>query len=132
MKSIALVPAGRAVASNSHHGMMPSLMRTIQRSPLFRSMKANSALSGPISRSAAPIDRQIAERRVIAREQQMIAIVDGDAELRVLVGAAAPARLPGLLVHDHALAAFGEANRGGKAGKPGTDDMDRARHQMNA
>jgi hypothetical protein len=35
-------------------------------------------------------------------------------------------------MHDDALAPLAEANGGGKAGQPGTDDMDRARHQMNA
>jgi hypothetical protein len=35
-------------------------------------------------------------------------------------------------VHDDALAAFSEANRGGEAGQSGADDVDRARHQMNA
>ena len=69
---------------------------------------------------------------MIAREQQVIAVVDHHVELRIVIGAAAPARLPGRLVHDDALAALGEANRGGKAGEPGADDMDRARHQMNA
>ena len=92
-------------------------MRSVQRSPVFRSMKANSAASGPTSRSAAPIVPQIAERRVIAREQQVIAVVDHDVELRIVVGAAAPARLPCRLVHDDALAAFREADRGGKAGR---------------
>ena len=50
----------------------------------------------------------------------------------IVIGAAAPAGLPGRLVHDDALAALGEAHRGGEAGKPGADDVDRARHQTNA
>ena len=47
-----------------------------------------------------------------------------------MVGAAAAAGLLRRLVHDDALAALAQADRSGKAGKPGADDMDRARHQM--
>jgi len=36
---------------------------------------------------------------------------------------------PGVLVHEAMQQAGG---RGGKAGQPGTDDVDRARHQMSA
>jgi hypothetical protein len=35
-------------------------------------------------------------------------------------------------MHDDALAPFGEADRSCKAGEPGTDDVDRARHQISA
>ena len=93
-------------------------------------MKANSAASGPTSRSARADACAEVERRVIAREQQVIAVVDHHVELRIVIRAAAPARLARRLVHDHALAGGREPDRGGKAGEPGTDDMDRARHQM--
>ena len=132
MNSETRVPGGRASRSNSQNGMTPSLMRSIQRSLVFRSVNANSAASGPVSRSAAPIVAEIRHRGVIAREQQVIAVVDHHAELRIVIGAAAPARLPGRLMHDDALAPLGEANRGGEAGKSGTDDVDGARHQTNA
>jgi hypothetical protein len=49
-----------------------------------------------------------------------------------MVRAAAPAGLSRRLVHDHAFAALGEANRGGEAGESGADDVGGARHQMNA
>ncbi len=69
---------------------------------------------------------------MVAREQQVIAVVDHHAELRIVIGAAAPAGLPGRLVHDHALGLRREANRGGEAGQSGADDVDGARHQTNA
>jgi hypothetical protein len=59
---------------------------------------------------------QIRERRMVGRQQQMIAIVDHHVELRVVIGAAAPARLSRRLVHSDVLAARGEADGGGKAG----------------
>ena len=49
-----------------------------------------------------------------------------------MIGAAAPARLARRLVHDDALAAFDEANRGGKTGESGAYDVNGARHQMKA
>ena len=69
---------------------------------------------------------------MIAREQQVIAVVDHHAELRIVIGAAAPARLPRRLMHDDALAPFAQANRGGKAGESGAYDVDGTRHQTNA
>jgi hypothetical protein len=62
----------------------------------------------------------------------MIAVVDDHVELLIVIGAAASARLPRRLVHDDILAALREPDSGGKAGQSGTDDVDRARHQMNA
>ena len=63
-------------------------------------------------RSDQMLDRadtaQIIERGVIAGQQKMIAIVDGHADRRVVIGAAAPADERGRLVHDHGLALRGE------------------------
>ena len=95
-------------------------------------MKANSAASGPASRSRRADRREIGERGVIARQQQVIAVVDHHAELRIVIGAAAPARLSRRLVHDDALAPLAQPNRGGEAGESGADDVDGARHQTNA
>ena len=75
---------------------------------------------------------EIRHRGVVAREQQVIAVVDHHAELRIVIRAATSARLARRLVHDDTLAPFAQANRGGEAGKPGTDDVDGARHQTNA
>ena len=49
-----------------------------------------------------------------------------------MIGAAATAGDGGRFVHDHGLAALRELDRGGKAGEAGADDVDGARHQMNA
>ena len=45
-------------------------------------------------------DAQKVERRVVRRQQQVIAVVDLHVEGGIVVRAAAPARLPGRLVHD--------------------------------
>ncbi len=67
---------------------------------------------------------------VIAGQQQMIAVVDGHADRRIVVGtAAAPGERRGL-VHDHTIAARGQFERGRKAGKTGADDVDRTGHQI--
>ena len=69
---------------------------------------------------------QIVERRVVARQQQMIAVVDGHADRGVVVGAAAPAGESGGLVHDDLRAARQKPHRRGEPGEPGADDVDRA------
>jgi len=60
------------------------------------------------------------------------AVVDLHVERRIVIGAAAPARLPGRLVHDHALAAFAQPNGGRKTGETRADHMRGARHQTTA
>ena len=57
----------------------------------------------------SPDVAQEAERRPVAREQQMIAVVDGHAERGIVIGAAAPARKRGGFVHHHLPAALLEA-----------------------
>src|SRR5690606_16584740 len=69
-------------------------------------------------------DVEIAQGRAVAREQQMVAVVDGTVEARIVEGAGAAASLRGLLVDDHLGAALGERDGGGKAGEPGSDDVD--------
>ena len=69
---------------------------------------------------------------MVGREQKVIAVVDHHVERRVVVGAATSARLAGGLVDDDARPARREAHRGGEPGKSGTDDVDRAGHQMKA
>ena len=68
---------------------------------------------------------QIVERGVIARQQKMIAVVDGHAERGVVIGTAAAAGERGCFVHNHALAARRQLKRGGQSGKAGADDVDR-------
>ena len=55
---------------------------------------------------------------MIAREQQVIAVVDHHVELRIVIGAAAPARLPRRLVHDHALAALARRTAAARPASP--------------
>ena len=69
---------------------------------------------------------------MIARQHQMVAVVDGHAEDGVVIGAAASAGERRRFVHDDGFAAQRELDRGGKAGETGADDVDGPRHQMNA
>ncbi len=95
-------------------------------------MNANSAAGGPTSLSAGADRLEKGQRRMIGREQQVIAVVDHHVERRVMVGPAAPAGLAGGLVHDDVRALRRKTHRGGEPGKSGTDDVNRARHQMKA
>ena len=81
---------------------------------------------------AAPIVRKIAQRRMIARQQQVIAVVDHHVERRIVIGAAAPAGLAGRLVDDDRLPGFAQPNGRGETGETGADDVECARHQTTA
>jgi hypothetical protein len=59
----------------------------------------------------------------------MVAIVDGHADGRIVIGAAPPARESGRLVHDDTIVGPGEPNACGQAGKAGADDVNGAGHQ---
>ena len=72
---------------------------------------------------------QIIERGVIARQQEVIAVVDRHAERGIVIGAAAAAGERRGLVHDDAVAARGQLQRGGQSGKAGADDVDGSVHR---
>jgi hypothetical protein len=71
---------------------------------------------------------QIFERRAIAREDEVIAVVDRHTERSIVIGTAAAAGENGRLVQHDASAAGGKPHRRGKAGKSGADDMNRRGH----
>ena len=75
---------------------------------------------------ARPDPTEIVERRVIARQQQMIAVVDGDAKRRVEIGSATSAGERRSLMHDDLAPRFDKAHRGAQARDSGADDMDGA------
>ncbi len=75
---------------------------------------------------------RVSPRVPIARQQQMVAIIDGQVGGRVEIGAAAAAGLLGRLVELHGEAGIGQPHGGREAGNSGADDMDDGRHQMNA
>ena len=68
----------------------------------------------------------------VARQQQMIAVVDGEIGRRVEIGTAASARLLRRLVHLHLVARIREPHGGGKARDSGADDVNGLLHQMKA
>ena len=71
---------------------------------------------------------QICQRGVVARQQKMIAVVDGHADRGIVIGAAAAARKGRGLVHDDATAALRQLQHGGQTGKAGADDVDGSIH----
>ena len=72
---------------------------------------------------------QISERGVVARKQEVIAVVDGHADSGVVIGAAAAAGKSRGLVHDDAAAALRQLERSGQPGKAGADDVDGSIHR---
>ncbi len=67
---------------------------------------------------------QIGQHRAIARQHQVVAVVDHHAELGVQIGAAAAAGLGRALEHLHPLAASGEGHGGREAREPRADHID--------
>ena len=84
-----------ALARTTHQGSGPSLGLIVQRSPVFEidegELGAGRARPGDPPRRCAPDSRCTA---LIARQHQVIAIVDHPAEAGIEIGAAAAARLP--------------------------------------
>ena len=68
----------------------------------------------------------------IARQQQMIAVVDGEIGRAVEIGAAAATGLLGRLVHGNLPAAIGEPYSGREAGNSGADNVNCLLHQRKA
>ena len=62
--------------------------------------------------------------RPIARQHQVIAVVDSHAERGIVVAAATPAGLVGGLVQHDLRAGFAQPHGGGESGEPGADDVD--------
>ena len=75
---------------------------------------------------------EVRQRSAVARQQKMIAVVDRHADGEVVVGAAAPAGLRGGLIDMNMNAAPDQPDGSGKAGQPGADDVDGARHHTMA
>src|SRR6185312_6645288 len=74
----------------------------------------------------------VRHRMVVTRQQEMVAVVDGEAGRCVEIGTAAASRGLRGLVHQHAIAGIGEPHGGGKAGDSGADDVNSLLHQMKA
>ena len=95
-----------------------------------RSTNGNSAAAGPDkARGAADRFRKV-QHRVIARQHQMIAVVDRHADGAVEIRPAAAARIGGGLVHDDLGLRRRQLDRRCKAREACADNVDCARHQM--
>ena len=89
--------------------------------------KAQSGAIGQRTRAADRLD--VAQRGVVAGEDEVVAVVDPRADLRIVIGAAAPARLPRRLVEDDAGPGFGREMGGRQPGETRPDHMHRSAHQ---
>ena len=74
----------------------------------------------------------IVEHARVARQHEVIAVVDDEVGRSIVERAAAPAGLRRRLVQVDAEAGIRQPDRRGKAGHAGADDMDVGFHQMNA
>src|SRR5579864_5561707 len=63
-----------------------------------------------------------ARYRTVSCQHEMIAVVDRKAELRIVIGAAPPARLRGRIGNLHLEARLNRSHRGRKPGKAGPDN----------
>ena len=117
------VPGTRRPAARAHHGIGPSLGRSVQRGPWRRRRKGT--LPGPV-RQADPPRRWRADngRRRGCRTGRGGCRCRSPCRARCLVGAAAPAGLPGgVRKHDrHAAARQRHGRR--QSGQSRSDDMD--------
>ena len=73
---------------------------------------------------------EVIERRPIAGQEEVVAVVDDEVERRIVIGAAAPAGGARRLVHDDGSPLVRQPDRGAKAREPGADDVDGAGHQI--
>ena len=117
---------GAPAEKRSTRAAAPSFGAMVQRSPVATSTKSKRALSGPASASLRADAAQIGHHRVIARQHQMVAVVDGLSQHRVEIGAAAPAGLRRAFEQHDARALLGQRHGGGEPGQPAADDIDRA------
>jgi hypothetical protein len=69
---------------------------------------------------------EIAERPVVAGQQEMISIVDAAAELCIQIRTATPAGVTAGFIKPHAPTLGGQPDRSSEAGEAGADDMHRA------
>src|SRR6516165_9209024 len=70
---------------------------------------------------------EVVERGLVAGKQEMVAIINAAAELRIQIRTTAPAGIAARLIKPHVLAFGGQPDSSGEASKTGPDDMHRAR-----
>ncbi len=86
-------------------------------------------LGGPLERIERPDALDIGRRRLVAREEQVIAVVDANAQFGIDKGAAASAGLLTRLVEDDRVALIGQRDGGCQTGETGPDDVHAARRR---
>ena len=89
----------------------------------FEVEKGKAGLAGPDQAVARPGFAQIGEGGMVRRQQQVVAVVDGQLQARLIEGTAAPAGPSRRFVKADAVAGRTQAQSSGKAGKAGADDV---------
>ena len=78
----ACVPGTRRPGEKIHHGMRPSVRAHVQRAPLLTSMKGKQRLVRHGQRLPRADPVEIGEGRAIARQQQVVAVIDAQPSSR--------------------------------------------------
>ncbi len=86
-------------------------------------------LGGPLEGVERADALDIGGRRRVAGEQQVIAVVDANAQFGIEKGAAASAGLRPRFVEGDGMPLSASATRGGQTGEPGPDDMHPSRRR---
>ena len=117
------LPGTRRQLSKVQSGRRPGPGRSVQRSPLARSMKGKAGSRACTIELERADGAQIGQRRLVAREEEMVAVVDPAAELLIRIGAAAAAGRVGRLVEDDVATRLRQAHRGREPGEAGADHV---------
>src|SRR5437763_211443 len=124
------MPAPRNSTANYPAAMLPG--KALMAGATSTAPKPSSDVGGPEACARA----SIAARMTVTRQQQMIAVVDGEIGRGVEIGPAAPARLLGRFVDMNLVAGNGQSHGCRQARNSRTDDVDVSLHvslhQMNA
>ena len=97
-------------------------MRTVQRFASRRSWKAKSACAGPASGTVAPTDLAKAPDRLVAGQDEVIAVVDHAPDLRIVIRSAAAAGLSGGVGDGDGQSGLAQGDGSGQPGEPRADD----------
>jgi hypothetical protein len=96
--------------------------REVPAFPRRQIVKGKARVVGAMQRFATADSGQIARHRLIARKDEMVAIVDGLPELCIVIAAAAPPRTGRAIGEMDLDARARQFDRGGQPGEPRSDD----------
>ena len=113
----------RFLRSNSHQGIRPLAKIEPPALAALQIREIEDRAAWVMQRPARSDPVEIVERLAVARQEEMVAVVDDEAERRIEVGPAAAAREGRRLMHDDLGSRIDEAHGGAEARDPRADDM---------